>query len=269
MSFHDNQSIQVTSITLNVADLAKMTTFYTQILGLSIKSESNRDVTFNIGSGGHTLTLQEVKDVRRPSIRESGLFHIALLLPNRQDLGNFLYHAASLGVQIGGGDHLVSEALYFDDPEGNGIEIYADRPKENWLWEDNKVNMDTLAVDVDDLVAQRSKAGWQDMPDGAKIGHLHLKAANLETSQDFYLNKLGLEHISDFPQALFMSTNHYHHHIAINTWQSNIVRQDNDSSLGLAKVSIYKPNADRAQFEGPEGFEIIIHSNESFVADKI
>ena len=159
MSFHDNQSIQVTSITLNVADLAKMTTFYTQILGLSIKSESNRDVTFNIGSGGHTLTLQEVKDGRRPSIRESGLFHIALLLPNRQDLGNFLYHAASLGVQIGGGDHLVSEALYFDDPEGNGIEIYADRPKENWLWEDNKVNMDTLAVDVDDLVAQRSKAG--------------------------------------------------------------------------------------------------------------
>ncbi|MDW8565908.1 VOC family protein [Staphylococcus shinii] len=268
MSFHDNQSIQVTNITLNVADLKKMTTFYTQILGLAIKSETNTVVTFNIGSNGHTLTLQEINNGRRPSIRESGLFHIALLLPNRQDLGNFLYHAASLGVQIGGGDHLVSEALYFADPEGNGIEIYDDRPKENWLWEDNKVKMDTLGVDVDDLVAQRSETGWQGMPDNAKIGHLHLKAVNLDESEDFYINKLGLEHISDFPQALFMSMNHYHHHIAINTWQSNIVRQDNDSSLGLSKVSIYKPNADREQFVGPEGFEIIIHSNENLVADK-
>ncbi|WP_440857243.1 VOC family protein [Staphylococcus shinii] len=268
MSFHDNQSIQVTNITLNVADLKKMTTFYTQILGLAIKSETNTVVTFNIGSNGHTLTLQEINNGRRPSIRESGLFHIALLLPNRQDLGNFLYHAASLGVQIGGGDHLVSEALYFADPEGNGIEIYDDRPKENWLWEDNKVKMDTLGVDVDDLVAQRSETGWQGMPDNAKIGHLHLKAVNLDESEDFYIYKLGLEHISDFPQALFMSMNHYHHHIAINTWQSNIVRQDNDSSLGLSKVSIYKPNADREQFVGPEGFEIIIHSNENLVADK-
>lgn len=268
MSFHDNQSIQVTNITLNVADLKKMTTFYTQILGLAIKSETNTVVTFNIGSNGHTLTLQEINNGRRPSIRESGLFHIALLLPNRQDLGNFLYHAASLGVQIGGGDHLVSEALYFADPEGNGIEIYDDRPKENWLWEDNKVKMDTLGVDVDDLVAQLSETGWQGMPDNAKIGHLHLKAVNLDESEDFYIYKLGLEHISDFPQALFMSMNHYHHHIAINTWQSNIVRQDNDSSLGLSKVSIYKPNADREQFVGPEGFEIIIHSNENLVADK-
>lgn len=268
MSFHDNQSIQVTNITLNVADLTKMTIFYTQILGLAIKSETNTVVTFNIGSNGHTLTLQEINNGRRPSIRESGLFHIALLLPNRQDLGNFLYHAASLGVQIGGGDHLVSEALYFADPEGNGIEIYDDRPKENWLWEDNKVKMDTLGVDVDDLVAQRSETGWQGMPDNAKIGHLHLKAVNLDESEDFYIYKLGLEHISDFPQALFMSMNHYHHHIAINTWQSNIVRQDNDSSLGLSKVSIYKPNADREQFVGPEGFEIIIHSNENLVADK-
>lgn len=248
MTFHDKNATQVTNITLNVSDLKNMIKFYTQILGLTIKHETNHAVTFNVGAHGHTLTLNEIENGRRPSMRESGLFHMALLLPTRQDLGNFLYHAASTGVQVGGGDHLVSEALYFADPEGNGIEIYYDRPKAGWIWNDNKVKMDTLEVDANDLVEQRSENGWQGMPDDAKIGHLHLKAADIGQSRHYYLDELGLDHVSDLPQAVFMSTNHYHHHIAFNTWQSNILRQNNSQSLGLTHIEIYKPNAQETQF---------------------
>lgn len=268
MTFHDKNATQVTNITLNVSDLKNMIKFYTQILGLTIKHETNHAVTFNVSAHGHTLTLNEIENGRRPSMRESGLFHMALLLPTRQDLGNFLYHAASTGVQVGGGDHLVSEALYFADPEGNGIEIYYDRPKAGWIWNDNKVKMDTLEVDANDLVEQRSENGWQGMPDDAKIGHLHLKAADIGQSRHYYLDELGLDHVSDLPQAVFMSTNHYHHHIAFNTWQSNMLRQNNSQSLGLTHIEIYKPNAQETQFIGPEGFEILVHSNTHLVADK-
>ncbi|PTE95005.1 glyoxalase [Staphylococcus equorum] len=268
MTFHDNTSIQVTNITLNVENLSTMIKFYKQILGLTINTETQKDVIFNIGNHGHTLTLHEITDGRLPSMKEAGLFHIALLLPSRIDLANFLYHASSLGVQVGGGDHLVSEALYLSDPEGNGIEIYDDRSKNEWSWNGNKVKMDTLQVDVNDLVAQRTETGWQGMPDDAKIGHLHLKTADLEQAHHYYIDQLGLEHISDYPQALFMSTNQYHHHIAANVWQSNTVRQDNDTSFGLSHVDIYKPSATSEQFIGPEGFEIAIHSDASLVADK-
>src|SRR5699024_2645546 len=139
---------------------------------------------------------------------------------------------------------------------------------EGWSWEGTKVKMDTLEVDVNDLVAQRTETGWQGMPDDSKIGHLHLKTADLEEARAYYINQLGLEHISDFPQALFMSTNGYHHHIAANVWQSNKVRKDNDSSFGLSHIAIYKPNTDLEQFIGPEGFKITIHSDASRVADK-
>ncbi|WP_436862130.1 VOC family protein [Staphylococcus caeli] len=268
MTFHNQQATQVTNITLNVSDLSNMINFYTQVLGLSINKQSNTHVVFQIGKHGHTLTLQQIEDGRRPSMREAGLFHLAYLLPTRQDLGNFLYHASNLGVQVGGGDHLVSEALYFADPEGNGIEVYYDRPHTQWIWDEQKVKMDTLEVDANDLIAQRSESGWQGMPDHAKIGHLHLKTADLAEAHNFYINQLGFTHISDFPQALFMSTQQYHHHIAANTWQSNAQREDNNHSLGLAHVDIYKPNVQSETLIGPEGFEIAIHNNSSLVADK-
>ncbi|PTJ81583.1 glyoxalase [Staphylococcus succinus] len=268
MTFHDNASTHVTNITLNVADLSTMRIFYKQILGLTIRYENKTSIVFNIGKNSHTLTLNEIIDARRPSMREAGLFHIAILLPTRADLGNFLYHASSMGIQVSGGDHLVSEALYFADPEGNGIEVYYDRPKSTWAWDNSKVKMDTLAVDVNDLVAQRTETGWDSMPDNAKIGHLHLKVADLAQAKQFYMGQLGLQHISDFPQALFMSTNNYHHHIATNTWQSDTVRIDNSNSLGLTHVDIYKPESEKLQLLSPEGFSVTIHSDTSCVADK-
>lgn len=227
MAFHDKTATQVTNIELNVRDLDLMTTFYKNILGLSVKSSDDNTTVLSVGTGGHTLTLHLLEDGRQTSPREAGLFHIAFLLPTTEDLANFLYFVAQKNMGIGAGDHLVSEALYFNDPEGNGIEVYRDRPSSSWEWQNGKVKMDTLEVDSQTLLTHRTDEGWQGMPAKGMIGHLHLKTHDLDAAYQCYIEQLGFQHVSDFPRALFMSTNHYHHHIAANTWQSNQARQNN------------------------------------------
>ena len=264
-SFHTTEATQVTNITLNVQDFKKMTDFYSNILGFSIKEQNDQSVTFNVGAHGHTLTLHLLEDGRRPGFREAGLFHIAYLLPSRTDLANFLFHMSRMNIPVGGGDHLVSEALYFNDPEGNGIEVYQDRPTDTWQWSDGFVKMDTLEVNADDLIAQRSEEGWQGWPADGKIGHLHLKTHDLGQAREFYIDQIGLEHISQYPQSLFMSTQKYHHHIAANIWQSNQVRLDNEQTYGLAHFDIYKPNVEETHLTSPEGFDITLHSDTSVV----
>jgi len=262
-NFHSIDATQVTNVTLNVKDLNKLTDFYSNVLGFSIEKQTNQQTVFNIGNLGYTLTLNELNNGRQPEFREAGLFHVAYLLPTRSDLADFLYHANNLNIAMGGGDHLVSEALYFTDPEGNGIEVYHDRPSEDWVWRDGFVKMDTLEVNVNDLMAQRSNEGWQGWPEEGKIGHLHLKTHNLESAYEFYVEKLGFEHISNFPQALFMSTQKYHHHITTNTWQSNKIRTQNEQTYGLCHFDIYQPNANTTHVTSPEGFDITIHGNET------
>lgn len=264
-TFHSSEATQVTNITLNVKDLNTMTDFYSNVLGFTINKQTEQQTIFYIGKHGHTLTLNRLIDGRQPGFREAGLFHIAYLLPSRVDLANFLYHASQLNIAVGGGDHLVSEALYFNDPEGNGVEVYQDRPDEGWQWNDGFVKMDTLQVDANDLIAQRSKEGWQGWPEDGIIGHLHLKTHDLGQARAFYIDDLGLEQISNFPQALFMSTQKYHHHIAVNTWQSNIARTHNQLSYGLTHVDIYQPNAEIKHLTSPEGFDIKIHGDKNLV----
>ncbi|MCD8891941.1 VOC family protein [Staphylococcus nepalensis] len=268
MTFHDKSAIQVTNVTLNVKNLTDMVDFYTRILGLTVMSKNENTATLQVGLNGHTMTLFEIQDGRQPSIREAGLFHIALLLPERKDLADFLFHVSQLNIPVGGGDHLVSEALYLNDPEGNGIEVYYDRSENEWLWKDNKVKMDTLQVDINNLLKQRTEIGWKKMPSNAKIGHLHLKTSDLEIAQRFYINQLELTHISNFPQALFMSTKNYHHHIAVNTWQANMPRVKNGKSYGLAHIDIYKPHINTVRMFTIDGLAITVHNHTELVADK-
>lgn len=264
-SFHSQDAMHVTNITLNVKDLSRMTHFYSEILGFSIKLKSKEDTIFNVGEHGHTLTLHQLEQGRQPEFREDGLFHIAYLLPTRQDLANFLYHMSRLNQPVGGGDHLVSEALYFNDPEGNGIEVYQDRPSSNWDWDNGFIQMDTLEVDANDLISHRTESGWQGFPANGKIGHLHLKTHDLNEARQFYINQLGFEHISKFPQSLFISTQHYHHHIALNTWQSNKVNPNITTTYGLTHIDIYQPNAKITNLTSPEGFSITVHGDISVV----
>lgn len=257
--FHGKDATLVKGITLNVTDLEKMTVFYDNIIGLTIRTKNETETVFEIGDSGHTITLKLLEDGRKPSIREAGLFHIAILLPTTADLADFLIHASRLNVQLGAGDHIVSEALYLNDPDGNGIEIYRDRDARNWEWNDGNVAMDTHEVNAEALVEQASNEGWNGMPADAKIGHLHLKTNDIEASKEFYLNTLGLKAVVDnFPNALFMSTKSYHHHIAINTWQSNQKREESDNSYGLANIVVQMPNAESKILTSPDGlrFEI-------------
>ncbi len=257
--FHDKDAVFVKGITLNVKDLEKMNVFYESILGLNVIVKEDYKVVYEIGDSGHTLTLNLLEDGRQPSVREAGLFHIALLLPTTEDLADFLLHASRLNIPLGAGDHIVSEALYFNDPEGNGIEIYRDRDYHNWSWNDGNVMMDTLEVNAEELIKHATDAGWNGMPDGAKIGHLHLKTNDIEASKDFYLNTLKLNKVVDtYPNALFMSTKNYHHHIAINTWQSNTSREDSDNSYGLSNIIIQMPGVGKSVLTSPDGlhFEI-------------
>lgn len=267
MAFHDRTATQVTHIQLNVKDLGHMTHFYHKTLGFPIISQDQNNTTFGIGDGGHTFTLHALTEGRQPSLLEAGLFHVAILLPTTTDLADFLYYAAQHGIRIGGGEHLVSEALYLNDPEGNGIEIYRDRPSNEWSWENNFVKMETLAVDTETLLQQRSSEGWQGIPSHAKLGHLHLKTHDLSEARQFYIDTLGFQHVSKYPNALFMSTNHYHHHIAVNTWQSNQPRKDNEASYGLAHIDIYKPGMTQKTVTAPEGFKVTIHSDETVVPE--
>lgn len=268
MTFHDQSAIQVTNINLNVKNLQTMLNFYSHILGLKVVSTNGTSAVLQVGLSGHTITLYEIKEGRQPSLSEAGLFHVAFLLPDRKDLADFLFHISQSNIPVGGGDHLVSEALYLNDPEGNGIEVYYDRPKSEWLWENDKVKMDTLQVDTDDLLNQRTEMGWDKMPNNAKIGHLHLKTSDLTIARHFYIEQLGLQHISNFPQALFMSSKYYHHHIAVNTWQSRLPRIENDKSYGLAHIDIYKPNIDTEETFLIDGLSITLHNNMSLIADK-
>ena len=269
MTFHDKSAIQVTNITLNVKNLKTMLEFYSHILGLKVVSKDDTSAILQVCLSGHTITLDEIHEGRQPSLREAGLFHVAILLPERVDLANFLFHISQSNIPIGGGDHLVSEALYLNDPEGNGIEVYYDRPKSEWLWENNKVKMDTLQVDTDDLLNQRTELGWREMPNNAKIGHLHLKTSDLAIARHFYIDQLVLQHISDFPQALFMSSKYYHHHIAVNTWQSSLPRIENANSYGLAHIDIYKPNNEVEETFLIDGLNITLHNQMSLIADKL
>lgn len=257
--FHGSDAVLVKGITLNVKDLEKMTVFYDSIIGLTVINKTENQTVFEIGQSGHTITLNLLKEGRQPSMREAGLFHIALLLPTTADLADFLIHASKLNVPLGAGDHIVSEALYLNDPEGNGIEIYRDRDSRNWNWNDGNVQMDTHEVNAEALIEQASDEGWNGMPHGAKIGHLHLKTNDIDASKSFYLNTLSLNPVvGNFPNALFMSTKNYHHHIAINTWQSNKPREESDNSYGLANIMIQQPNVETKVVTSPDGlrFEI-------------
>ncbi|MHB8839038.1 MAG: VOC family protein [Gemmatimonadaceae bacterium] len=148
-----------------------------------------------------------------------GLFHFALLLPDRASLGRFLTHLAELGVHAGASDHLVSEALYLSDPDGLGIEVYADRPRDSWTHSGRELAMATIALDARAVADAGAGARWSGMPAGTTLGHVHLHVGSLDEARAFYHDALGFDLIVwSYPGALFFSAGGYHHHLGTNTW---------------------------------------------------
>ena len=243
MNFHQQPNIFVTQVELNVHNLTHMKEFYIQVLGLRPLQETATSVSLS-ADGQHTLvTLVEHADFLPKPRRSAGMYHFALLLPQRADLANFAAHLQKIGYPFGASDHGVSEAIYLSDLEGNEIEIYTDRSPQEWTWQSELVEMTIDPLDFNDLFKQQTKAGWQGMPSDTIMGHLHLYASELEQTKDFYTKGLGFNIVSRYAnQALFLSTGNYHHHIAINTWMGVGAPKAQPNQLGMAFYTLQYPN---------------------------
>ena len=208
-------------VRLQVADLERSVGWYTRVLGLE-KREMGPD-TVQLSPEDGTDPLLEL--VERPGARPAprggrpGLFHFALLLPDRERLGAFVRHLWDLDEPAGASDHLVSEALYLRDPDGLGVEVYADRPRNVWRHQGRELEMATYPLDLRRLVREVDAAHWSGMPTGTTMGHIHLHVGDLERAQAFYHGVLGLDlMVWSYPGARFLSAGGYHHHLGLNTW---------------------------------------------------
>src|SRR5699024_1828740 len=248
MKFHKKPAIHVGKVQLKVSNLKESTQFYTEIIGLSIKNQSESEVSFTTNGKDTLLSIIEPKDVQVKREQTTGLYHIALLLPTRADLAQVVRHFIEKGIRFGSGDHLVSEALYLSDLDGNGIEIYVDRNSNEWNWKNGEVAMTTDPVDFESLLKERSNGTWQGLPKNTVMGHVHLQVNNLEENEQFYVDGLGFSVVNRYGRAaLFISDYDYHHHIAFNVWASQHIRHAEKHETGLAAYTIVFPNEETRQ----------------------
>lgn len=229
-------------VSLTVSDLERSVDFYTRTLGMTALEQSEGRARLGTPDNA-LLELIELKGAHRQPNFSTGLYHIAILLPSRSDLGRWLLHMALSGYPLqGASDHLVSEAVYLADPDGNGLEIYRDRPRSEWHWQGNSVEMATLPMDFDGVIdsVEDKSVAWT-MPAGTTIGHMHLRVGNIAKAEQFYHTLLGFDIVFNMPSALFMSAGGYHHHIGANTWGSRGAPQPPANSVGLRYFTIHLP----------------------------
>ena len=241
--FRLNEKTHPGNVALKVADLQKMTAFYTKTIGLKLLGKDEKAAILGAGSTP-LLYLFQITGTR-PLAQRTGLYHTAFLLPTRKDLGNSMIHYVTGNAPlVGAADHIYSEALYLTDPEGNGIEVYRDKPRSEWIInDDGEIPSDTLEMDVEGVL-QKSDQRWTGFPAGTMVGHVHLSVASLEQTQAFYTQVLGLSLKFNFGKdAKFFATGGYHHHIGTNIWLSRNAKPLADNETGLKYYSFYVPDA--------------------------
>lgn len=236
-------------VTLRVANLARSRNFYEGIMAFQPLEEATGKVVLGGQDKQPLLELIEVAGAAPQPGRATGLYHVAILFPTRPDLGRELLRLAEAGLQIGQGDHLVSEALYISDPDGNGLEVYQDRPRSTWHWANGKVQMATDPVDIQGLIEDgtHKAEAWDVIPAGTRVGHIHLQVGNIEEAKQFYHTVLGFDVTAQLPGALFVSAGGYHHHIGLNTWQSLGGKPTPANHAGLQKYVIAVPTREGLQ----------------------
>jgi catechol 2,3-dioxygenase len=234
VTYANRTPLRIGAVGLKARDLSRLVDYYTQVLGLSVIDRDSK--TARLGAGGVTLLELEAAPSALPDDpRTAGLYHTAFLQPTRSDLARWLVHAAQRRVPLtGASDHLVSEAIYLDDPEGNGIEVYRDRLPEEWRWNDGRIYMTTQRLDLDNLAADAANTAYAGAPAGLRIGHIHLRVGDLAVTQTFYSDAVGLDPTSGRNGALFMSSGRYHHHVGSNIWHSAGAGQRDEDRAGLS-----------------------------------
>lgn len=243
MTFHNGNATYVEKVSLNIKDLERSLKFYTETIGFQVlnQSETSAELT---ADGENVLLILNQTDKERTHPRSAGLYHFALLLPEREDLALMTMHLAAKQIPLGSADHHVSEALYLDDPDGNGIEIYIDREPEHWIWNDNQVHMVTEPLNAQDLLKNRpDPEDFKGLPKDTIMGHVHLHVSELQKTDEFYTEGLGFEVILNFGgQALFMGSEKYHHHIAANIWNGLGAPAPEKGSIGLDYYTVVYPS---------------------------
>ena len=224
---------------LVVRDLDLVSGFYQKAIGLSVLEQNASGVLLG-AHGTPLLTLSTSDQVRAAPRNAAGLFHTAFLVPNRKELAAWLAHAAHSGIRLdGASDHLVSEAIYLSDPEGNGIEIYRDRAPLEWTYhDDGTVEMATERLDLQALYDSAPREGFKGMAPGTAIGHIHLQVGNIPEADAFYRDVLGLKVMARYPGASFFATGGYHHHVAANIWNSRGAGARQEAMSGLADYTL-------------------------------
>lgn len=235
--------IDVGHVALVVRDLDKVATFYQHVLGLEPLT-SDGEVRCLGAHGIPLLELRQDKAARVRDPREAGLFHTAFLLPSHQELANWLGHVARIRAPIqGASDHLVSEAIYLADPEGNGIEVYADTPRDTWQHSAAGIVMSTEHLDLNALLSD-ADADWRGMPAGSVVGHVHLQVGAIPAAETFYTSALGMKIKTRYPGGSFYASGDYHHHLATNIWNSRGARPLAGGETGLAEVVLRATKAE-------------------------
>lgn len=243
---------------LSVSDLARSLDYYRSTIGLQVHDDGDGEAT--LGTGGEALLRLSERSGAAPADGYTGLFHFALLLPERRDLARWLAHAARDRIQLtGASDHFVSEALYLRDPDHHGIEIYWDRPRE--LWEGQVSRMGSWPLDIDDVLSAGDDEPFGGLPPGTTMGHVHLRVRDVDEAVRFYRDLLGFDLMAQLgPQAAFLSAGGYHHHLGANTWESRDAPPAPETTARLEELTIVLP-------DGPAFGDVTARAGGALVAD--
>jgi catechol 2,3-dioxygenase len=254
-----SDTLRLGAVHLTVADLDRSVTFNEDALGLRV--HRREDPVAALGAGGEDLVLLHEEPGARPAGRHAGLYHYALLFPSREELARAVQRLIATGTAISGAsDHGVSEAIYLDDPDGNGIELYADRPRAAWppAAPGERVGMFTRALDLRGLL--ETVAGDEPVRHagaGLRVGHMHLHVGDLDAARAFYVDTLGFEVMASMPSAIFLAVGGYHHHLGANTWRGEGVGPAPPGTVGLREWTIVLPgDADDRVVEDPWGIRL-------------
>lgn len=239
MNFHREPITYVGELNLKIQNLEQSIAFYKEVIGFKLLEQTERSATFSADGKTALLSIEQPELVVPKQGRTTGLYHFALLLPNRTDLAEIVQHLVQIGLKFGSSDHLVSEALYLSDPDGNGIEIYVDRDPAVWNWNNGEVEMTVDPLNFPDLLSAQKQQSWKGLPQETVMGHIHLHVSELKKTEEFYVKGLGFEVVNRFgTQALFIADGKYHHHIGLNTWNGVGAPTHSTNSVGLESFTL-------------------------------
>jgi catechol 2,3-dioxygenase len=253
LNFHP--ATRIGYVSLNVSHIGRSLDFYEKVLGFKKVDRPTSERAF-LSVDGHPSYLVELLQTREAAgykaivsgTQRAGLYHYAILLPERKYLADMLQNLSERRGEIrfdGLADHLVSESIYIRDPDNIGIEIYCDRPSLQWKWDGSRVRMETDRLDTEDLLRESTVSGWKVMPAKTIIGHVHLHVRNLAKAMKFYHKILGLNLTATYPGAYFFAAGKYHHHIATNIWLGTSIQLASSEHVGLNHFGIELPNKEQ------------------------